>query len=58
VPLLRECGIGIAVADACAEALEQADYITSTRGGRGAVREAIEWLLRAQGRWDMAVQGR
>jgi 3-deoxy-D-manno-octulosonate 8-phosphate phosphatase (KDO 8-P phosphatase) len=39
------------VADACAEARAAADYITSANGGRGAVREVVELLLRAQGRW-------
>jgi 3-deoxy-D-manno-octulosonate 8-phosphate phosphatase (KDO 8-P phosphatase) len=51
VPLLRDCGLGVAVADACAEARAAADYITSANGGRGAVREVVELLLRAQGRW-------
>jgi 3-deoxy-D-manno-octulosonate 8-phosphate phosphatase (KDO 8-P phosphatase) len=51
VPLLRDCGVGVAVADACAEARAAADYITLASGGRGAVREVVELLLRAQGRW-------
>jgi 3-deoxy-D-manno-octulosonate 8-phosphate phosphatase (KDO 8-P phosphatase) len=52
VPLLRTCGLAVAVADACAEARAAADYVTATPGGRGAVREAVEWLLKLQGRWD------
>jgi 3-deoxy-D-manno-octulosonate 8-phosphate phosphatase (KDO 8-P phosphatase) len=55
VPMLRACGFAIAVADACAEAKEDADYITQTAGGRGAVREAIELILRGQGRWQEIV---
>lgn len=51
VPVFRRCGLAIAVADACPEAREVCHYITVTPGGRGAVREAIEWLLKAQGRW-------
>src|SRR5262249_52808653 len=56
VPLLRRCGVGVAVADACAEARMAADYITSSPGGRGAVREVVELLLRVQGRWQAIVQ--
>jgi 3-deoxy-D-manno-octulosonate 8-phosphate phosphatase (KDO 8-P phosphatase) len=55
VPVLQACGLAVAVADACAEAKQAADYVTEARGGRGAVREAIEWILRAQGRWQAIV---
>ena len=55
VPVLRTCGLAIAVADACAEAMQEADYVTQAPGGRGAVREAIELILRAQGRWQAIV---
>jgi 3-deoxy-D-manno-octulosonate 8-phosphate phosphatase (KDO 8-P phosphatase) len=51
VPLLRLCGLAVAVADACPEARAVAHYITQTPGGRGAVRETIELVLRCQGRW-------
>ena len=51
VPMLRACGLAIAVADAGDEAKAVADYVTRTPGGRGAVREAIEWIMRAQGIW-------
>jgi 3-deoxy-D-manno-octulosonate 8-phosphate phosphatase (KDO 8-P phosphatase) len=52
LPLIRAAGIGVAVADAVVEAKETADWVTELPGGRGAVREVIEKLLRAQGRWD------
>jgi 3-deoxy-D-manno-octulosonate 8-phosphate phosphatase (KDO 8-P phosphatase) len=52
LPLLNAAGIGIAVADACAEVREAAAYTTTLPGGRGAVREAIEWLLKLTGEWD------
>jgi 3-deoxy-D-manno-octulosonate 8-phosphate phosphatase (KDO 8-P phosphatase) len=55
VPVLRRCGLAVAVADACAQAREAAAFVTAAPGGRGAVREAIEWLLKLQGRWDEAV---
>lgn len=52
LPVLRRCGLAVAVADACAEVRTAAHYVTAAPGGRGAVREAIEWLLKAAGRWD------
>lgn len=38
-------------ADAVGEVLERADYITTATGGRGAVREVIERVMKAQGKW-------
>lgn len=52
LPVVRQAGLGIAVADAAAELRAVASYITSERGGHGAVREAIEMLLKAQGKWE------
>ncbi len=51
VPCLRRVGLAVAVADACAEARAAAHYITRAPGGDGAVREAIERILRCQGLW-------
>lgn len=56
LPVLRRCGLPIAVADACEEVRSAAAWVTSRRGGCGAVREAIERLLQAQGRWDEMVR--
>lgn len=55
VPMLRACGLAATVADACAEAKEDADYVTQAAGGCGAVRELIELILRAQGEWTTIV---
>ena len=52
LPLLRRCGLAVAVADACPEAREDAHYVTRAAGGRGAIRETIELILRCQGRWQ------
>jgi len=52
LPAVRFAGLGIAVADACGELREAADYVTQTPGGRGALREAVEVILKAQKRWD------
>jgi 3-deoxy-D-manno-octulosonate 8-phosphate phosphatase (KDO 8-P phosphatase) len=51
VPPLRQCGLAVGVADACPEVRAVAHYITQAPGGRGAVRDAIELILRCQGRW-------
>lgn len=56
VPVLRRCGLAVAVADGCPEARAAAHYVTRTPGGRGAVREVIELLLRGQGRWAEVIE--
>jgi 3-deoxy-D-manno-octulosonate 8-phosphate phosphatase (KDO 8-P phosphatase) len=57
LPVLGRVGLAIAVADACPEVLATAHRTTITPGGRGAVREAAEWLLKLQGRWDELIAG-
>jgi 3-deoxy-D-manno-octulosonate 8-phosphate phosphatase (KDO 8-P phosphatase) len=54
---LKKAGVGAAVADAVAEAKAAADLVTQAAGGRGAVREMVEMILKAQGRWDSIVAG-
>jgi YrbI family 3-deoxy-D-manno-octulosonate 8-phosphate phosphatase len=55
VPALRQVGLRVAVADAAEEVAREADWVTEHPGGRGAAREVLEGILRAQGRWDAAV---
>jgi 3-deoxy-D-manno-octulosonate 8-phosphate phosphatase (KDO 8-P phosphatase) len=55
LPMLRAAGLAIAVADACPEVRAAAHHVTVTRGGRGAVREVVELILKHQGRWDGVV---
>jgi 3-deoxy-D-manno-octulosonate 8-phosphate phosphatase (KDO 8-P phosphatase) len=55
VPVLRYVGFAVAVADAVAEVRAHADYVTTRPGGRGAVREVIEYILKNSGRWDSLV---
>lgn len=50
--VMRHVGVGIAVADAVEEVRDNATYVTKTPGGRGAVREAIEVVLKAKNRWE------
>ena len=53
---MRLAGVSVAQADAAAEIRDQADVVTAAPGGRGAVRETVEAVLRAQGRWESAVE--
>ena len=53
-PLAR-AGFGVAVADARPEAKAAAHFVTSAVGGRGAVREVIEMILQAQGKWEPVI---
>lgn len=55
LPLLRRCGLAVAVADACSEVVQDAHYVTRLPGGRGAVREVIQLILRCQGHWQPAI---
>ena len=57
IPLLLRSGFAVAVADAATEARERAHYVTKLNGGQGAVREVIELILKAQGRWDALTAG-
>jgi 3-deoxy-D-manno-octulosonate 8-phosphate phosphatase (KDO 8-P phosphatase) len=52
LPMMRLCGLSVAVADACTEVRVESNLITRNRGGRGVVREVVEVILRAQGRWQ------
>jgi len=55
LPAIRAVGFGVAVADAAPELIEEADYVTRLAGGRGALREVVETLLKRSGDWDTAV---
>jgi len=56
LPAMTRCGYPLAPADAVAEVKAAARYVTERGGGHGAVREAIEHLLRASGRWDEVIR--
>jgi 3-deoxy-D-manno-octulosonate 8-phosphate phosphatase (KDO 8-P phosphatase) len=57
VPAMRLCGLAAAVGDACPEARAVAHHVTAAPGGRGAVREVIELVLRCQGAWEERDEG-
>lgn len=52
VPLMQRSGLGCAVADARTEVRERAHFVSSKPGGRGAVREIAELILKSQGQWE------
>ena len=51
IPLMQRAELAVAVADAGEETRAAAHYVTQSAGGRGAVREVAELILKAQGRW-------
>lgn len=51
IPILRRVGLSVAVADATEETKAEAALITINNGGRGAVREVCELILKASGKW-------
>jgi 3-deoxy-D-manno-octulosonate 8-phosphate phosphatase (KDO 8-P phosphatase) len=55
LPLLGRAGLAVAVADAVVEVKRAAHYITTVAGGEGAVREVVELILKAQGKWKKAI---
>ncbi|MDI6776884.1 MAG: HAD-IIIA family hydrolase [Syntrophales bacterium] len=52
IPLLKRVGFSVAVADASEDVKKAVDYVTKKNGGRGAVREVCEIILKAQEKWD------
>jgi 3-deoxy-D-manno-octulosonate 8-phosphate phosphatase (KDO 8-P phosphatase) len=52
LPVMTRVGLSAAPADAAPEVLERADWVSTRPGGHGAVREFIEMVLRAHGRWE------
>ena len=55
IAVMRQVGLAVAVADAAEDTKAAAQYITTLAGGKGAVREVVELLLKAQDRWDELV---
>lgn len=55
LPAMRAGGLAIAVKNARAEVKSEAHYVTPQAGGYGAVRDAVEFILKAQGKWKKAM---
>jgi 3-deoxy-D-manno-octulosonate 8-phosphate phosphatase (KDO 8-P phosphatase) len=55
LPIMRNCGLAIAVRNAREEVKDESHYITDHEGGRGAVRDAVEFVLRSQGKLEASI---
>ena len=56
LPAMRGGGLAIAVKNARNEVKKEAHYITAHAGGEGAVRDSVEFILKAQGKWKRVVE--
>ena len=56
LPVMRRCGLAIAVKNARPEVKADAHWITPHAGGDGAARDAVEYILKAQGKWKKVVE--
>ncbi|HVY71363.1 MAG TPA: HAD hydrolase family protein [Verrucomicrobiae bacterium] len=54
--VLRRAGVAVTVPEAIVEARELSHYVTRLPGGHGAVREVVDLILKAQGKWDALVE--
>src|SRR6266851_8112154 len=54
IPVMQRVGLAVAVANAAPEVKRAAHFVTSRSGGDGAVREVIELIVKAQGKWTAA----
>jgi 3-deoxy-D-manno-octulosonate 8-phosphate phosphatase (KDO 8-P phosphatase) len=56
LPAMRECGFAVAVGDARERVKAEAHYVTPNKGGHGAARDAIEFILEAKGLLDECIE--
>src|SRR6266568_1713918 len=56
LPVMRNCGLAIAVRNARKEVKDEAHYVTPHAGGDGALRDAVEYILKAQGKFKKVVE--
>lgn len=56
LPVMRLCGLAIAVKTARPEVIRESHYVTPNAGGHGAVRDAIEYVLREQGKLEQVIE--
>ena len=56
LPVMWNCGFAVAVANARDEVKRDAHYVTKHSGGDGALRDVIEFILKAQGKWKTVVE--
>jgi YrbI family 3-deoxy-D-manno-octulosonate 8-phosphate phosphatase len=56
VGLMKSVGMSVSVADGAEDVKKVADYVTKSVGGKGAIRELIEMILKSQKRWNELLQ--
>ncbi len=56
IPLITRSGFGVAVANAAQELKDVADFVTSRKGGDGAVADVIEMILKNSGQWELLME--
>jgi len=56
LPVMRRCGLAIAVPNAREDVKDEAHIVTDHAGGDGALRDAVEYILRAQGKLEEAIE--
>ncbi len=56
LPIMRRCGLAIAVRNAREEVKDESHFVTDHDGGHGACRDAVEYILRAQGSLDRCIE--
>ena len=55
VETIRAAGLGVTPADGVAEAREAADFVSPFPGGKGCIRDLVERILKAQGKWNLDI---
>lgn len=56
IPAMKKVGLAVAVADSVDEVLKVSDVVTEKSGGRGAIREVVEFILKSQGIWETSIK--
>lgn len=56
LPVMRACGLAVAVPNAREEVKKEAHFITKKAGGEGALRDAVEFILRSQGKLEKVIE--
>jgi len=56
LPVMRKCGFAVATANARAQVKAEAHYVTPNKGGEGAGRDAIEFILEAKGMLEQCIE--
>jgi 3-deoxy-D-manno-octulosonate 8-phosphate phosphatase (KDO 8-P phosphatase) len=56
LPVMRRVGLAIAVGDAVPEVKKAAHFTTKSAAGRGAIRDAVELLLKSKGIWEQMIE--